>query len=114
MPASRTATISSVVATGRRMKSSDGFIRAAFEGSSTLRAPPLSLAEALAGSFGLGGRLDFGSLQSDLDARSRPQPVEAVRDQRFAGGEAFAHRDPLAFGGTQLHGALGHGVVRPH
>src|SRR5712692_4262161 len=115
MPASRTATISSVVATGRRIKSREGFIRPALEGSSTLLRPaPLSLADALAGSFGLGGRLDLGTLRGDLDARSRPQPVEAVRDQRFAGGEAFAHRDALAFGGTQLHGALGHGLVRPH
>src|SRR5665213_1165487 len=118
MPLSRMATISSEVATGRRMNGRDGLNAAAFlsraGGDGSWAAPRASLTAGLRivrrgvpGRRRGGGRSSAAVRAGGLPHRDLGAGLElvgAVDDDRIADLEARGHGDALALGRTERHG----------
>src|SRR4030095_3960234 len=121
MPASRIATISSEVATGRRMNWRDGFMRLGFFRARESVSPAAlpwarrsvarrSLATGTVATRrprprggGSAARLRFA--RDELDLRPFTQLVGAIDDDHVARGDAAVDRRHLTLHGSQLDGA---------
>src|ERR1019366_2082101 len=117
MPTIKIATISKVVATGRRMKMRDGFMRRGARGAAPSwgrRGFRSTVARVfLAGGLPAGPRMHGrGAWQQYF--RTVAQTIAAFRDDRIPGRQSLGDGDPFAVDRTGRHRSHRDGIIRVH
>src|SRR5215470_510451 len=111
MPASRSATINSEVATGRRMNCRDGFMRYAAFSALLLALLPRAFAAGPRFSRVARRARSLALACHELDLRALPQLVGAVDDDQSAWADAAVDRRRFALHGPDLHGLHAHRAI---